>query len=946
MRKLLLLFAVLLAAAPATLQAQKTPMGEEVFDRWKRVSGVQMSDDGNIVIYAINPAIGDGTLFIRHMDSGEEQKIERGGGAMLFGNQQWLKYSVGPTYAESRKATVDKLPRDKMPKPKDYIMNLITGDTINITERENPMFLKDAPMIVFKMKAPEPKAEPADSTAAKADTAARAEQPKRPGRGARNGKQLLYMVDLTKRDTVARIEDVDKFVVTKDGSRVIYTVHKDSVTTLNLWEKGKTTPVENFGRGVFGKLVLDSENQNQFAYTLAADTSVCKDYDLYRVSLDELRPQKVGGIPEGMVVASDGNDRIGFSKKGKYLMYSITYPYEEPQKDTVPDNEKFTLDLWSYCDTILYPIQLNQRNQLINTRSQMIYNIDEGYSRRLTYDWDLYSSTRIPSWVDDNDLMIVSNNARYRRVEAWDRTMPRDYYAYWIGSDKKEPLLENHVGMVTYSPNGYVYYYDAGEEAWFFMDPVTKSKRNLTGKLRVNFWNEQNDTPSVPMPYGAAGWLAPDEGDKGPEKFVVYDRYDMWLLDPTGKKAPKRLTDGRKNNRRYRFINYDSESRYLDENGAMLLSGFDDRTKNEGFYSLALDSKDKPQGNPRELISGPYSFAFNGKAKDGDRVLWTRQNYSTFPDLHTSSDLTFSDDIQLTEANPEMKDYLWGTAQIIEWKDPSGKTIRGNLYLPEDYDPSKKYPTIVYYYERATDEVNNFNHAEPSWSIIMKPMYTSNGYVILEPDIEYETGHPMKCGLNAVTSGAQALIDRGIADPDRIGIQGQSWGGTQTYYFITQTDMFRCASAGAGETDMVSGYGFLRGDSGSPRTFQYEMGQSRMGSTIWDNLEGYIENSALYHLPNVTTPLLIRHCNNDEAVSFHQGMQMFNGMRRLGKQVWLLNYNGGGHNMRHWYMKKDFDKRMMQFFDHYLKDAPAPRWMVEGMNVRDRGKDLKLDLVE
>lgn len=946
MKRLLILTAALLMAVPWGLSAQKKPMGEEVFDAWSRVYGVQLSNDGNIITYEINPALGDGSLYIRNMANGYRKEIERGGSATLFGNQKWLKYDIRPTYAESRKAVVDNVPRDRQPKPKRYVMNLQTGDTINITERENIMLLREAPMVVFKMRAPQ-KPQPADSTAAKADSLPPQRQMRQgQNQRGRNNDQMLVMVDLTRRDTVARIEDVDKYVVTRDGSKVIYTVRKDTVTTLNLWERGKSRQLEDFGRGVFGKLVLDAENQNQFAYTLAADTSVCKDYDLYRMGLDELRPHKVGDVPEGMAVASDGNDRISFSKKGKYLIYSITYPYEKPEKDTVPDNEKFQLDLWSYCDTILYPIQNVQRNYLTNTRSQMIYDIDGDYSRRLTHDWDPFTRTSIPAWVDDNDFTIVSNDARYRSVEAWDRSMPRDYYAYWIGEDRREPILENHLGMVTYSPNGYVYYYDARQQAWFFLDPKTMERRNLTGKLKVNFWNEENDMPAVPMQYGAAGWLAPEDGST-PEKFIVYDRYDMWLLDPTGRKSPKCLTDGRKNQRTYRFVETDKDTKYLNENsGRLLLSSFDNRTKDEGFYALELDGNGKVKGGPDRLVSGPYSYSFVTKAKEGDRVLWTRENYQTYPDVHTSSDLRFADDVQLTEANPQMAEYLWGSSQLVEWQDKDGNPMSGVLYLPEDYDPAKKYPTIVYYYERSTDELNKFNHAEPSWSIIMKPMYTSNGYVILDPDIKYEVGRPMECGLNAVTSGAQALIDRGIADPDRIGIQGQSWGGTQTYYFITQTDMFRCASAGAGETDMVAGYGFLRGDSGSPRSFQYEMGQSRMGSTPWDNLEGYIANSALYHLPNVTTPLLIRHCNNDEAVSFHQGMMMFNNMRRLGKKVWLLNYNGGGHNMRHWYMKRDFDKRMMQFFDHYLKDAAAPRWMVEGMNVRDRGKDMKLDLVD
>lgn len=389
----------------------------------------------------------------------------------------------------------------------------------------------------------------------------------------------------------------------------------------------------------------------------------------------------------------------------------------------------------------------------------------------------------------------------------------------------------------------------------------------------------------------------------------------------------------------------DREAQYLNEGAMVLLSSVVDDTKESGFWSLAVDRNGNLASKPRVLTEGPHNYAFVAKAKDADRILWTRENFREFPDLWTSQmDLTGMR--KLTDANPELADYSWGTVSIAEWKDPAGNPQKGLLYLPEDYDPAKKYPAIIYYYEKSTPNLHKFSHPEPAWSIVLPSTYVSAGYVMLMPDIEYVTGQPMQCALNAVTSGAQMLIDRGIAKPERIGIQGQSWGGTQTYYIITQTDMFRCASGGAGETNMVSGYGYLRAGSGLPRTFQYEQGQSRMGSTLWDNLEGYMSNSALYSLPNVTTPLLMRHSDNDEAVSFHQGMQMYNGLHRLGKQVWMLNYNGGGHNLHHWGMRKDFDKRMRQFFDHYLKDEPMPRWMVEGINIRERGVDPKFDLTE
>ena len=222
-------------------------------------------------------------------------------------------------------------------------------------------------------------------------------------------------------------------------------------------------------------------------------------------------------------------------------------------------------------------------------------------------------------------------------------------------------------------------------------------------------------------------------------------------------------------------------------------------------------------------------------------------------------------------------------------------------------------------------------------------MFTRDGYVVFHPDINFRVGYPGPSALDAGVSGSEELIRRGIADPDRIGLQGQSWGGDQINYIITQTDMFRCACAGAGVSDMVSGYATTRDDSGSARMMQYEGGQSRIGASLAESPDLYILNSPVFHLQNVNTPILLRHSDNDNAVPFMQSMEMFNGLRRLGKQVWLLNYHGERHNMRTWQAKMDYTLRMHQFFDHYLKDEPMPRWMSEGISLRDRGLDLKLD---
>ena len=191
--------------------------------------------------------------------------------------------------------------------------------------------------------------------------------------------------------------------------------------------------------------------------------------------------------------------------------------------------------------------------------------------------------------------------------------------------------------------------------------------------------------------------------------------------------------------------------------------------------------------------------------------------------------------------------------------------------------------------------------------------------------------------MECIVSGVEiAASGAGMSIAARIGLQGQSWGGYQTAYLVTQTPMFRCAFAGAPVANMTSAYGGIRWESrawsGKCSTRQ---SQSRIGATLWEKPELYLENSPLFHLDHVTTPLLIMANDNDGAVPWTQGIELFTALRRLDKPTWMLVYNNEAHNLVQTKNRKDLSVRMMQFFDHYLKGAPTPVWMTRGIPVND-----------
>jgi dipeptidyl aminopeptidase/acylaminoacyl peptidase len=281
-------------------------------------------------------------------------------------------------------------------------------------------------------------------------------------------------------------------------------------------------------------------------------------------------------------------------------------------------------------------------------------------------------------------------------------------------------------------------------------------------------------------------------------------------------------------------------------------------------------------------------------------------------------------------------------SQLVKWKAYTGKTAEGVLYLPEDFDSKKKYPMIVYFYERNNQTLHNYLAPSPTPSRLNIPFFVSRGYVVFVPDIWYKKGYPGQGAYDYIVSGTRAMVQKGFIDSTRIGLQGQSWGGYQIAYLITKTNLYAAAWAGAPVVNMTSAYGGIRWGAGINRQFQYEKTQSRIGANLWERPDLYIKNSPLFELNKVKTPIVIMSNDADDAVPWYQGIEMFTAMRRLSKPIWMLVYNNEAHNLVERKNRKDIQIREQQFFDHYLKGAPMPIWMSKGLPAIMKGRDLGL----
>ncbi|MEL7263677.1 MAG: prolyl oligopeptidase family serine peptidase, partial [Planctomycetota bacterium] len=656
------------------------------------------------------------------------------------------------------------------------------------------------------------------------------------------------------------------------------------------------------------------------------------------------------------------NSSQRFAENGKRL-YFETAPVpddvleERKRGDNQDDDDESVvrLDIWHWQDPQLQP------QQLLRAASERNRDFDAAYVFRKKSIVQL-ETTLLPELSIDlrspSGIAIANTNVPYQKALSWDIPGFQDVYQVDLDTGKRTILLEKVKWYTSLSPSGkYITWFDSQERSWFAMRANKADAKPIEISRGISYplQNELHDTPNLPQAYGAAGWLADDDA------ILVYDRYDIWQLDPDGVEAPRCITEsvGRKNDVTFRYLRLDLLARNIDPKQPLVLSAMNRKTKSSGFYQLSINatntaskkdvskemSEEENRALPRRLIMLDERVSGLMKGQASANVIFTRSTFRMCPDVW-SSDLSFKEIHRVSDINPQQEDYSWGDAELVRWKSADGQDLDGILLKPDDFDPTRKYPMMVYFYERNSDNLHSYYTPAAGRSIINHSFYVSRGYLVFIPDIPYTTGQPGESAMNAILPGVEFLIEKGFVDEKRIGTQGHSWGGYQVAYLVTKTDMFACAESGAPVSNMTSAYGGIRWGSGMSRMFQYERTQSRIGEDLWTARDKYIANSPVFFADQVNTPLLILHNDEDGAVPWYQGIEFFVALRRLEKPAWMLNYNGNPHWVMGEQNRRDFAKRMQQFFDHYLMDAPEPEWMAAGIPATEKGENDGFQLLE
>jgi len=919
------------------LNAQKPALDHSVYDSWKSVNQTLISDNGEWISYIINPQQGDGWLYIYNILSGSKDSVSRGSSAVFSPDCRYIAYQVLPSYTETRQAKKKKFKEDQMPKNSLEIRKLPDNNIINIPRVKSfSVPSEKSDWMAYLLEKPTPEKQPADSISnKKGDIKKEAKKPEP------KGTELVIFNPLSAKEF--RFSDVTEYVVAKDGNSISFVQDFPDTTKIDNFKvtifdcTKETSKVIFEGKGSVKKISTDkSGNYTSFIYS--SDTSKIKIFSLYlsgslKNASGIVEPSN-RAMPSGWSVSENGN--LIFSDDGTRLFFGTAPKPVKETEDTLLDEEKYKLDIWSWDDRQLQPMQKKQLDQELKRTYQAVYHTGRNVMYQLA---DTSMPTVRTNPKSESSFVLGLSGLKYQMLSSWDTRNYTDYYLVNIESGMKSLVLEKYPSYVMLSPTGkYIISWDPEKLQYNIMSGNKVLYRTIPSANNYPLYDELNDTPDDPSPYGVAGWT------KDEDQVLIYDKHDIWSFRIDGKEDPINITNGlgRKSNLRFRYLKLDPDAEFISSKDPVYLSAFNLKTKEAGFFSV------RPYKNedPVKMIYEKAAFSnIPIKAKKSEKVIWQKESFDSSPELYVST-LNFDKPQKISVSNPRQRAYNWITAELVEWTSFDHQELQGILYKPEDFDPSKKYPMIVYFYERSSDGIYRYNPPAPSASIINRSFAVSNGYLLFVPDIPYKTGYPGESCYNAVVSGTYALLSKyNFIDKDKLGLDGQSWGGYQIAWLVTRTDLFRCAYAGAPVSNMVSAYGGIRWETGMSRMFQYEHSQSRIGGTLWEKPVHFIENSPIFFVPKINTPMLLMHNDADGAVPWYQGIEFIMALRRLEKPAWLLSYNDEAHNLVKRPNKKDLSIRKMQFFDHYLKSAEMPYWMLNGITQVEKGKKDGYNLV-
>jgi dipeptidyl aminopeptidase/acylaminoacyl peptidase len=921
--------------------------------KFRQIRDASISQNGEWVAYSLVPDRGDPEAVVRSTTSKTEYRIERGVVPEVSADESWAVAALEPTLEEREKAKVEKgeTKSDDGDEPKKglAIVELATGGETRIDRVESFALSADGRWLAYKMYEEESDDETTDEFTGEPVESGEPELEEDEEKPKEELGTTLVLRELASAEQIT-IEHVIGFAFAEEtpilgvgvsapegeGNRaMVYDLSGEAPTTTTLHA------VDN-SRYTHLSWAREAEHL-AFVSAVVDEDGEPGDAELWVwTGGDEARRvASKDDAPDGFTLPS--KNELQWSRDGQRLFFGFK-PVEDADTDTDADEgegeeeapfdpydveailEDRGVDVWHWKDPRIIPNQKERWEEHEKDRVfRTVVHLDDGLVVPLA---DREMPLVLPS--DSPNTALGFADVPYLREITWDGRFA-DLFVVDLRTGERTAVARRvaagrwRTGSLSPDGGSVLFYLDGD---WHLFDVKAGETRNLTADLGVSFADQDWDYPADPPGYGHSEWYADSSA------VMLYAKYDIWKIpigrpDPLRGGAPFSLIGSPDRSREtvYRVVDLDPETDTIDPRAPSLILGYHDREKHDGFFGFEGDF---------ELVElygdGNHRLKFVAKAEKADRVLFTRERYDEFPDLWVA-DRGFANPTRISDANLQIAEFAWGAAELVEWTTDDGVELQGVLIRPTNLEPGTRVPVVVYYYRFFSDRLHLFNEPvvnhRPSF-----PVYASHGYAVFLPDIRFQVGRPGPSATSCLVSGVQKLVDMGIADPDAIGLHGHSWSGYQTAYVVTQTDVFAAAVAGAPVSNMTSAYSGIRWGTGLARQFQYERSQSRIGGSLWEVPQLYIENSPVFFADEISTPLLIQFGDEDEAVPWYQGIELYLACRRLDKDCIMLQYRGEPHHLKQYANKLDYSIKMKQFFDHHLKGEPAPEWMTDGVPYR------------
>ena len=921
-------FLIVSLIASSTVFAQKQVIDHNAYARWNRIDKVKLSNQGAWLTFEVLPLKGDGYLHWQHVPSGAKDSMFAAKDLQMNETGSLMAWRRTAGFDTLRTCELNKIDKKKWPKDTMVVYNSIK-DTLRKEPQVKRFQVSESAGYLAFLKEQNDKPQPTTIESPKKCWFHGKKKPITPGKEIKSDGTTLVLENWDYR--LFQVNNTTDFLMSKQGNLAYITQEKGKQDTFRLWiispDALMPIMVGKSQRSI--KSLQWNKEGNMLAYLYASDTNKIKQYELGVYSL----------LKDSLITFGDSTTTKPFGFKGvndkvqptffDYLPY-VKFTLSDRviyQKDTLLESEKVRLDLWSPSDLTLQPQQLLELKD--GDKSGDIVALDlTDFKPMLWCPDSLLGSFNIHR---QSHYSLVYDNQPYAIQSQWKNPSLSDVYRLDLRTGT-QVLLKKAIAYVGHLSN------DGSSMTYF--DPKRKNHYLLQIDQNLNEicmscavkepWEEDlNGQPMDPGPAATYGFNA--NGDA----YYYASRDNIYEFDLSTKKNRCLTFNDTKNSDwewEWEWIKWNPDSINVAWNSGYLQAR-NRTTKKVSIWTAT------PLFLFKLLDRGDFKVLSFTKAKDTSVYVLRRMRVDQFPDVEVGG--TFGIFKRASWANPQQAEYNWATSELIRWKSYNGINLEGIVYKPENYDATKKYPLLVYYYELNGDNLHSYRGPAPTASTINPTEYASAGYVVLIPDIRYKPGYPAKGAYDCIMSGTDYMLKNYSIDSTRMGLQGQSWGGYQTAQLITMTNRYKAAMAGAPVSNMFSAYGGIRWGSGLNRQFQYESTQSRIGATIWERPDLYIENSPIFHLPKVNTPLLVMANDKDGAVPWYQGIELYTGLRRLGKPCWMLNYNDDDHNLTRLPNKMDLSIRMRQFFDFYLNNGEQPLWMKEGIEAREKGKEFK-----